>query len=51
MAELRMMVEYGDYLAYTRAALKGQGMDDMIWKVDKLDWQDVGDRILYEEKR
>ena len=37
MAELRLKAEYGDYLAYTCAALKGEGMSDMIWKVEKLD--------------
>ena len=30
MAELRMMAEYGDYLAYTCSALKTETMNDMI---------------------
>ena len=30
MAELRMKVEYGDYLAYTCTALKAEEMNDMI---------------------
>ena len=49
MAELRLKAEYGDYLAYTCTALKGEGMNDMIWKVEKLDWQAVGERIRAEE--
>ena len=36
MAELRMMAEYGDYLAYNCSALKAKGMNDMIWKINKL---------------
>ena len=46
MAELRLRAEYGDYLAYTCTALKGE---DMIWKIEKLDWQAVGARIRAEE--
>ena len=49
MAELRLKAEYGDYLAYTCTALKGEAMSDMIWKIEKLDWQAVGDRIRIEE--
>lgn len=39
MAELRLEAGYGDYLPYTCAALKGEAMNDMIWIIDKLDWQ------------
>ena len=49
MAELRMMAEYGDYLAYTCSALKTETMNDMIWKVEKLDWQAVAEEIKKEE--
>ena len=49
MAELRMVAEYGDYLAYICSALKAEGMNDMIWKVDKLDWQAVAEKIKKEE--
>ena len=49
MAELRMVVEYGDYLAYTRTALKADGMNDMKWKVEKLDWQAVAEEVKKEE--
>ena len=49
MAELRLKAEYGDYLAYTCTALKGEGMNDMIWKFEKLNWQAVGVRIRTEE--
>ena len=49
MAELRMKAEYGDYLAYTCLALKDERMDDMIWKIEKLDWQEVAARIQAEE--
>ena len=49
MAELRLKAEYGDYLAYSCTALKGEGMNDLIWKVEKLDWQAVGARIRAEE--
>ena len=49
MAELRLKAEYGDYLAYTCSALKGEGMKDMIWKIKKLDWQEVGAQIRAEE--
>ena len=41
MAELRMMAEYGDYLAYNCLALKGENTNGMIWKIQKLDWQAV----------
>ena len=49
MAEIRMMVEYGDYLAHTCTALKGNNMNDMKWKVDKLDWQAVAEEVRKEE--
>ena len=49
MGEIRMKAEYGDYLAYTCSALKGEGMDDMLWKIETLDWQEVADRIEKEE--
>ena len=49
MAELRMMAEYGDYLAYTCSALKTEGMNDLIWKMEKLDWQAVAEKIKKEE--
>ena len=49
MAELRMMAEYGDYLAYTCSTLKSESMNDMIWKVEKLDWQAVAEEIRKEE--
>lgn len=38
MAEMRMMAECGDFFAYTCSALKADGMNDMIWKIEKLDW-------------
>lgn len=44
-----MKAEYGDYLAYTCSALKAEGMDDMIWKIERLDWQAVAERIQKEE--
>ena len=50
MAELRLKAEYGDYLAYNCSALKGENMADMIWKIDKLDWQEVASRIRAEEE-
>ena len=49
MGEIRMKTEYGDYLAYTCSALKAEGIDDMIWKIEKLDWQAVAERIRNEE--
>ena len=49
MAELRMKAEYGDYLACTCCALKTERMDDMIWKMEKLDWQAVATKIKAEE--
>ena len=49
MAELRLKVEYGDYLAYSCINLKGEAMSDMIWKLEKLDWQGVATRIRAEE--
>ena len=51
MAELRMMAEYRDYLAYACLALKGENMNDMIWKIKKLDWQAVTTQIKQEETR
>ena len=49
MAEFRLKAEYGDYLAYTCTALKGNIMDDLIWKVQKLDWQEVVTKFRAEE--
>ena len=49
MAELRLKAEYGDYLAYTCTALKGEGMNDLVWKTKKLDWQAVAKQIRAEE--
>ena len=49
MAKLRLKGEYGDYLAYTCTALKGEGMNDLIWKTEKLDWQAVAKQIRAEE--
>ena len=49
MAELRMMVEYGDYLAYPCTAFKGDNISDMKWKVDKLNWQAVAEKVKKEE--
>ena len=50
MLELRMKAEYGDYLAYTCYALKGEGMSDMLCKANKLDWQEAAKRIIKEEE-
>ena len=49
MAELRLKAEYGDYLAYAWTSLRGNNMNDMFWKVQKIDWQAVAQRILEEE--
>ena len=49
MAELRMMAEYGDYLAHVCSALKANNMSDMVWKIKKLNWQEVGQQIKKEE--
>ena len=51
MAEIRLKAEYGDYLAYTCCALKGEDMKEMIWKVEQLDWQAVADKIKAEEEK
>ena len=49
LAELRLKVEYGDYLAPTVAALKAEDMGDMVWKVKRIDWQEVGRQVRQEE--
>lgn len=41
MAEIRMKAEYGDYLAYTCAALRNESISDLVWNIDKCDWQEV----------
>ena len=48
---LLMKLEYGDYLylAYNCNALKGNDMEDMRWKIEKLDWQEVAEKIKKEE--
>ena len=62
MVELRMRGDYGDYLVDyhtstalkgddTRTALKGENMNDMKWKVDKMDWQAVAEEVKKEEAR
>lgn len=38
MAEIRMKVEYGDYLAYAYSILKTESMNDLARKIDRLDW-------------
>ena len=45
MAELRLKAEYGDYLAHMCSALKAENMSDMVWKVKKLDWQEVNRQV------
>ena len=49
MGEIRLKTEYGDYLAYTCSALKTDEMNDLIWKIEKIDWQAVADRLRREE--
>ena len=49
MAKLRMKAEYGDYLAYTCSDLKSEKMNDLIWKIEKLDWQQVASKNMAEE--
>ena len=49
MAEIRMKAEYGDYLAYACADLKTECLNDLAWKIDRLDWQEVAERIEMEE--
>ena len=49
MVQSRMKAEYGDYLAYTCTSLKGNDVDDVTWKVDKVDWQAVAERLKKEE--
>ena len=44
-----MEAEYGDYLAYACANLKTESMNDLAWKVNRLDWQEVVERIENEE--
>ena len=36
MAELRLKADYADILAYSRTALEGERMNDMIWKIETL---------------
>ena len=50
MAEIRMKADYGDYLAYTCAALRNENMSDLVWKIDKCDWQELALHIEKEEK-
>ncbi|KAM0805153.1 hypothetical protein BDR22DRAFT_885225 [Usnea florida] len=49
IAEIRMKAEYGDYLAYACANLKTECMCDLAWKIDRMDWQEVAERIEMEE--
>ena len=49
MSEIRMKVEYGDYLAYACVSLTTESMNDLAWKIDRLDWQEVAERIEKEE--
>ena len=45
-----MKAEYGDYLAYTCPSLRNESMGDLVWKIDKCDWQKVARQIEKEEK-
>lgn len=49
LAELRLEVGYGDYLAHTCAALGAEDMGDMVWKVERIDWQEIGRQVRQEE--
>ena len=49
MSEIRMKAEYGDYLAYGCANSKTESMNDLAWKINRLDWQEVAERIEMEE--
>ena len=45
-----MRAEYGDYLAYTCSAfIRTENMNDLVWKIDGLDWQEVVEEIMKEE--
>lgn len=50
MVEVRMWLEYGDYLAIYCKALSHGGMKDLLWKrTEKCDWQEVSRRLKIEE--
>ena len=49
MSEIRMKAEYGDYFAYACANLKTESMNDLAWKIDRLDWHEIAERIEMEE--
>lgn len=51
MAEIRMKVQYGDYLNYACEALETEEMATMKWKVDRLNWQATAKRIIEEEEK
>ncbi len=51
MMELRMWLEYGDYLALHCEQINQGDMRDLLWKTtEKCDWQEVARRITSEEK-
>ena len=49
MAEIRMKAEYRDYLVYTCSASRTENMNDLAWKINRLDWQEVAEHIMTEE--
>ena len=50
MMEIRFRIEYGDYLAYRLSHLKESRMQDLLWKREHLDWQEVAKKIREEKK-
>lgn len=49
MAEIHLTLEYGDYLSLACRKLKDKSMDEMQWRVDKVDWEDAAQKIREEE--
>ena len=50
MAEIRLTLEYGDYLSLACRKLKDKRMDEMQWRVDRVDWTEAAQKIREEEE-
>jgi len=50
MRELRMIIEYGDYLALGLERMCQQDMDDLIWRISTVNWKGVWENIRREQR-
>ncbi len=50
MIEIRLFVQYGDYLPESLRRRRGNDFDDMIWKQESVDWSRVAHELEREDQ-